>query len=227
MAALESSPPPDRDAGRNKFKPAAGLLLALALPFIPLGRWLAPGDAIPALLAREAVWWGYAGIILAWLLLVEVRPLGSIGFRAPTWRTFAFALATAILLTAVMVVHFAVIVPALHLNGGVAIKVREQIMHTPYWYRVLMVLRAAVVEEILFRAYLIEKVRQLTGSWTAAATVSVIAFTAAHLSGSGMVHLIPVFCAAVIFALLYVWRRDTPSNMIAHFLADGAGFLTA
>jgi hypothetical protein len=27
--------------------------------------------------------------------------------------------------------------------------------------------------------------------------------------------------------LLYVWRRDTPCNMIAHFLADGAGFLTA
>jgi hypothetical protein len=26
--------------------------------------------------------------------------------------------------------------------------------------------------------------------------------------------------------LLYVWRRDLPSNMLAHFLADAAGFLT-
>jgi hypothetical protein len=31
---------------------------------------------------------------------------------------------------------------------------------------------------------------------------------------------------ALVFALLYVWRRDLPSNMLAHFLADAAGFLT-
>lgn len=37
-------------------------------------------------------------------------------------------------------------------------------MNTPYWYGILLVLRAAVTEEILFRGYLIEKVRQLSGS---------------------------------------------------------------
>jgi membrane protease YdiL (CAAX protease family) len=98
-------------------------------------------------------------------------------------------------------------------------------MQRPFWYRFLMVLRAAVVEEILFRAYLMEKVRELTGSWLAAIVLSVVAFTYAHLSGWGVVHLVPVFGAAVVFALLYVWRRDTVSNVIAHFLTDGVGFL--
>jgi membrane protease YdiL (CAAX protease family) len=65
----------------------------------------------------------------------------------------------------------------------------------------------------------------LTGSWVAAILLSVVTFTFAHLSGWGVVHLIPVFGAAVVFALLYVWRRDTPSNIIAHFLTDGMGFL--
>ena len=29
----------------------------------------------------------------------------------------------------------------------------------------------------------------------------------------------------MILALLYVGRRDLPSNILAHFLTDGAGFL--
>lgn len=210
-----------------RLKPGIGLLIALCLPFLPLGRWVAPGDTIPALLAREAVWWGYAAVIIVWLLWVENKPLSSIGFRVPTWRTLAFAVVAAVVMTGIMIVHFALLVPVLHLNPDFAIKVREHIMQTPYWYRVLMVLRAAVVEEILFRSYLMEKIHQLTGNWGAAIVVSVIAFTYAHLSGWGAVHLIPVFGAAIVFALLYVWRRDTPCNMIAHFLTDGAGFLTA
>jgi membrane protease YdiL (CAAX protease family) len=217
----------DPARGGERWAAAAGLTIALVLPLLPLGRWLASGDAIPALLLREAVWWSYAGIVVAWLLMVEGKPLSSIGLRRPTWRTFAYALAAAMVVTGIMIAHFALIVPALHLNGAKAIDVRAQIMRTPYWYRILLVLRAAVVEELLFRAYMMEKVRQLTGSWLAAIVVSVVAFTAAHFSGWGVVHLIPVFGAAIVFALLYRWRRDTPSNVMAHFMTDAAGFLTA
>jgi len=99
------------------------------------------------------------------------------------------------------------------------------ILSQPYWFRVLLVVRAAAVEEVLFRGYMIEKVRQLTGSAVLAIAVSVITFTWAHYGGWGPVQLIPVFGAGVIFAVLYVWRRDLPSNMLAHFLTDGAGFL--
>lgn len=99
-------------------------------------------------------------------------------------------------------------------------------MDTPYWYRFLLVLRAAVTEEILFRGYIIEKVRQLTRSTLLAIIVSVAAFTSAHLHGWGPVQLISVGAAAVVLAVLYVWRRDLPSNMLAHFLTDAAGFLT-
>jgi membrane protease YdiL (CAAX protease family) len=153
--------------GGERWAAAAGLTIALVLPLLPLGRWLAPGDAIPALLLREAVWWSYAGIVVAWLLMVEGKPLSSIGLRRPTWRTFAYALAAAMVVTGILIAHFALIVPALHLNGAKAIDVRAQIMRTPYWYRILLVLRAAVVEELLFRAYMMEKVRQLTGIWLA------------------------------------------------------------
>jgi membrane protease YdiL (CAAX protease family) len=29
----------------------------------------------------------------------------------------------------------------------------------------------------------------------------------------------------IILTVLYIWRRSLPANMIAHWVADGAGFL--
>ena len=43
----------------------------------------------------------------------------------------------------------------------------------------------------------------------------------------GPVHLIAVGGGGFVFALLYIWRKDLPSNMIAHFLADAVGLLTS
>jgi membrane protease YdiL (CAAX protease family) len=192
---------------------------------LPIGRWIAPGDSIPALLSREAIWWLYATAVLLWLGLVEQLPISSIGLRRPTWKSLVFAVLGAVALVFVFAIHFGVIVRIFHLDAAAAMEQQRIILSRPYWYRVILVLRAAVVEEILFRGYIIEKVRQLTGSGSLAIALSVLAFTCAHFAGWGLVHLIPVFCSAIILALLYVWRRDLPSNMLAHFLTDGAGFL--
>ena len=202
-----------------------GLTAAIILPLLPIGKWIAPGDSMRALMIREGVWWCYGAAVIAWLHFAERLPVGSIGLRRPTYKTLLFAVLGAAALVAVFVLHSVVIVPAFHLNMSTTVAVRNQILARPYWYRLLLVLRAAVVEEILFRGYMIEKVRQLTGSTLLAITVSVATFTFAHLRGWGLVQLIPVFGGGVILALLYVWKRDLPSNMLAHFLTDGVGFL--
>jgi membrane protease YdiL (CAAX protease family) len=202
-----------------------GLLFVLIVPQLPVGHWIAPGATMPAMLVREAVWWLYAVAVILWLLDEEGLPVSSIGLRRPTWKTLWLALFAFVLLLAVFVIQQAVIIPMFHLDGSMANAQRAAMLKTPYWYRVLLVLRAAVVEEILFRGYLIEKVRQVTGSWLLAVLVSVLAFTCAHLSSWGAVHLIAVGGAAVILAVFYVWKRDLPANMIAHFLIDGTGFL--
>ena len=202
-----------------------GLLFALVASLTPIGHWIAPGATLGAMLTREALWWFYAVALLIWLLQVEKLPPQSIGLRPPTGKTVGFGLLGFVALLAVFVVHYTVFIPQFHLGPNGAAAERNLIMATPYWLRVVTVLRAAVVEEIIFRGYLIEKVRQITGSTLLAVLVSVAAFTLAHLSGWGMVHLIPVFGTAVVLALLYVWKRDLGANMIAHFLIDGMGFL--
>jgi uncharacterized protein len=202
-----------------------GLMAAIVVPLLPIGRWIAPGHSLAALLSRELLWWIYAAAVSLWLTRVERLPVRSVGFRRSTWKTLAFAVLAAAALLAVMTFHYAVIVRVFHLDTAAALHQQQMILSLPFWVRVLIVLRAAVVEEILFRGYIIEKVRQITSSSALAVAISVVAFAAAHFAGWGLVQLIPVAGGALILALLYVWRRDLPSNMLAHFLTDGAGFL--
>lgn len=176
-------------------------------------------------MGREVFWWMFAAAVLLWLVFVERLPLSSIGFRWPTWKTFLFAVIGAATVLFVMILHMGVIVRVFHLDTTTILAQQRVILSQPYWFRVLLVLRAAVVEEVLFRGYMIEKVRQLTGSAALAIAVSVLTFAGAHYAGWGAVQLIPVFGAGMILALLYVSRRDLPSNILAHFLTDGAGFL--
>jgi len=200
-----------------------GLLIAIGVPELGLGKRLAPGGDVASLLIHEAVWWVLIAVVLGYVLLVERQPLSSLGFKKPSWKTFVFAVPVAILVVAIIMVSYAVVFPALGLkaNGGAMTK----IMATPLWYRFLLVTRAAVAEEIIYRAYPIERVSGLTGSRAAGVAFSTAAFTLAHLSYWGWAQLIPVAAGGLVFALFYLWRRDVVSNMIAHFLADGSGFL--
>jgi uncharacterized protein len=203
-----------------------GLAATLAFDLFPIPNWLVHGDSIGRLVTREGIYWAFTLAVLLWLTLAERLPLKSIGFLRPSWKGVGIGILIGIAITAIMVVQFAVIVPLFHLSTVAILARKQAIMSTPYWYRILLVLRAAVTEEILFRGYLIEKIRQLSRSTALAVVVSVATFTFAHLGGWGPVQLISVSGAALVLALVYVWRHDLPSNMLAHFLADAAGFLT-
>jgi membrane protease YdiL (CAAX protease family) len=218
---------PQKEQGRRQAEILGfcGLVLALALGVLPLSTWLVHGNSVGHLLAGDAIVWSCAVIILLWLTLVERLPLSSIGFRRPSWKGILFGILAAIVLTAIQVIQFAVIIPMFHLSTAAIMARQQAILDTPYWYRVELVLRAAFTEEVLFRGYLIEKVRQLFKSTALAVIVSVAAFTYAHLGPWGPVQLIAVSAGGLVFALLYVWRKDLPSNMLAHFLSDAAGFL--
>jgi uncharacterized protein len=212
---------------RAKTLALCGLAGVLAFAVFPMPAWLVHGDTMGQLLAGEAVVWGFTAIVLLWLRYAERLPLSFIGFRPLTWKGIVIGIVGALVLTAIQVLQFAVIIPLFHLDTGAIMARRQSIMNTPYWYRILLVLRAAITEEVIYRGYLIEKVRQLWKSTTAAVILSVAAFTYSHLGGWGPVQLIAVGGGGLVFALLYIWRKDLPSNMIAHFLADAAGFLTS
>jgi membrane protease YdiL (CAAX protease family) len=222
-----SAEPPD--AGRPELNrnragivvPCVGLLIALVLPELPLGRLTASAMSMRDNMVIEAIAVPFAitAILLVYILFVERRSVSSIGLRLPTWKSFAFGIAVAVILVVGGVVTISVLFPALHRHISPA--AIANLLHTPWWFRLLLATRAAVFEEVCYRGYMIERVQELTGRKWIALAVSVAAFTYFHLSYFGWAYLIFVGFGGVVLGLYYIWRRDLASNMVAHFLADG------
>jgi len=216
----------DVRTGRRPLWPAlVGLALAAIFCLANLPHLIVPGETSAAYIGRESFYWIFAGILLFWLTRVEKEKLSAIGLRWAGWRTVPLGIATGIIVTALLVLNAAVVIPMFGLDMSKIAATHAKLVGQPYWFRVELVIRAAVTEEILFRGFLIEHVRRLTGSTLLAVIVSVVFFTYSHLSGWGVVQLIPVCAAGIVFALLYVWKRNLPANMLGHFIADAVGFL--
>ncbi len=200
-----------------------GLALGMALPSLGVGHWIAPGSDLGSMAVREGVFWAITGALVFHATRVEGHPLASLGFRRPTISTLVWGVVFGLLITAMFVAIGTMVLSWLHLRGNVA--AARPLFTAPLWFRVLLVFRAAVTEEILYRAYPIERIEALSHSRLLAAGVSVVGFALAHLEYWGPVQLLFVAPAGVVLAGLYLWRRDILCNMLAHFVTDGIGLL--
>lgn len=190
---------------------------------LPLGGWLIPGNTFYAQVGREGFFWLLTFLLIGYILVVERLPLSSIGLIRPTWKTVVFGVVGAIVMVAGMAAIYMLIFPALGISGNEA--VMADIKSTPVWFRVLLILRAAVFEEIFYRGFVIERLTELARLRWLAALISFVAFTLAHLGLWGWAHLMIAGFGGLVLTALYLLRRDLASNMIAHFLTDAVGFL--
>jgi uncharacterized protein len=194
-----------------------GLLIALGIPeavvlFLPHG------------LARsETIFWALTALVLLYVLFVEKRPLSSIGFRKPRFSTFGWAIVAAVVSVLGIGLIYGVVFRMLHLQPNTAAMTR--LLALPWGIRLLLVLRAAIFEEIVYRGYAIERLTELTGNRTLAAVIALILFTVAHAQYWGFAQLLIAGFGGLVLTILYLWRRDLACNMLAHFLTDGSGFL--
>jgi membrane protease YdiL (CAAX protease family) len=154
--------------------------------------------------------------------MAERRPLSSIGFRAPGIMDLVLGLVFGIGAVLGIGVIFAIILPALHLS--VAQKITS-LFQMPFWFRVLLVTRAAFVEEIAFRGYGFERLSELTRNKWFAALATCALFTLAHYSGGGWGQVIIAAWGGVVLTALYLWRRNLWANILCHWVTDGVGFL--
>jgi membrane protease YdiL (CAAX protease family) len=200
-----------------------GTILILIIFQLPLGGYLVRGNGFGAEIGREAVFWALTFILVGYVLFIEGRPLSSVGLIRPTWKTVVFGVGGAFVMVAGMAVIYTVVFPALGLPTNEA--TMSAIKSMPLWFRALLILRAAVFEEIYYRGFMIERLAELTRLPWLAALISLAAFTFAHLSGWGWAHLMVAAFGGAVLTGLYLFRRDLASNMIAHFLTDGVGFL--
>ena len=210
--------------GRSRVASIVGLTIALGAPFVlPL----LPGanhqnignagqDAV--IVAFE---WAVALALLAIVLFWERLPLGSIGFRRLTRRDLP---AIAI----VFVAMYAALVAAatvLHGNAGPG-ATAAQIAAVPLALRVAMFLTAGFCEELMLRAYTIERLGSLTGKLWIGGVVSVVVFTLGHVPRYGFSHeLVNVAIIAIALAFLYVRTRNFWACATVHAVIDFFGLI--
>jgi membrane protease YdiL (CAAX protease family) len=186
-----------------------GLLVFLGFPFLlqllPLTYMLG-----------ELGFWLLLLVMILWIYFVEKRTITSIGWKKLTIKTVFVAIGLGFVLF--IVFGFANVVIqklGLELNQEIAKMISSKSIPVLF----LLVLRAAVVEEVLYRAYAFERINELTKSKWVAGLVPLIMFMLVHLSW-GIGHLLFIFVAGGLLTLMYVSKRNLALNIIAHFTVD-------
>lgn len=208
--------------GTRRVQIIVGLLIALALPFAHLGELGMRYAGLGPLWSGEVLWWVLFALILAYVLIVERKPLSSIGYRTPGVWDIVLGIVAAFVSVMGIGFLFAVVLPALHLSFAHKM---GTLLSTPFFFRALLVTRAAFVEETAFRGYGFERITELTGSKLLAALVTFALFTLAHYSGGGLAQVLIAAWGGLVLTVLYVWRRNLWANILCHWLTDGAAFL--
>ena len=174
----------------------------------------------------EIFWWALVVLLLSYVRCVERRPLTSIGFHKPGVWNILIGIAAGIVFLASLAGIYFVLFPYLHFKEDPQVaRVMSQMLAKPQWWRLTLILRGAIGEEILFRGYAIERLRELTGRFSIAGILSCTVFAFEHVGVWGWGHLLIAGSAGVILTLLYIWRRNLWVNMIAHFVPDAIGLL--
>jgi CAAX protease family protein len=213
---------------RSRIASAVGLLIALGSSFVlPL----LPGQSqqrINDVRQDEVVLvfeWIVAIAILAIVLLWERLPLRSIGFRTPGWRDFG---ALVVALVGILVAGGAFAALAHSSGDRIAGATLAQIAALPLALRIALFLTAGFCEELMFRAYAVERLAAFTGRLWVGGVASVVLFTLGHLPRYGFsLALVGVLMVACILTALYLWRRNFWLCAIVHATVDAMGLVLA
>jgi len=89
----------------------------------------------------------------------------------------------------------------------------------------LVTLLVGLWEELVFRGFLMPRLRRATGSWAVAVVLSTTVFAVPHLIDQVAAALVPVTVLSLMFSLVTIWRRSIVPAVVAHTLFDFGMFL--
>ena len=186
-----------------------GLMIALALPAFATFR-IGFTDALAAVALAATPW-----LTILWVLVVERESLGSIGLARPRWLDGVVGLAGA-------GANAAISAGVTLLFAKLGIRetqsaLMERLLDGPGLLLVALVTNGALLTEISFRAYTIERLSSLLGgNYRIAALAQVVVTTAIFLVGRGWVHGVVWLADDVVFTLFYLKTRNTLACIVAH-----------
>jgi membrane protease YdiL (CAAX protease family) len=175
-------------------------------------------DRTEALLGLTLLWL-LAGALLLVIRRGEHSPWRSVGIRPTPLRWILAALTVGValaLLVPLLSVVAARLLPATGDGGIVAVTTS-----LPWTVILLAVVTAAVTEELLFRAYPVERLLAGTGSRAVAVALPLASFTVTHAQGWAVAHVVGVVMPlGLALSALYLWRRNLLVVVLAHLVTD-------
>ncbi len=198
-----------------------GLGIALFGPLIiTVNKRLAKNEF--SVLVSKLILWVLVALVGFIIFFGENESLISIGFKKLTYETFLIGFIGGIGSMVIMgLSHFIF----KKIGPNKTENTYGELTKLSNNHRVLIVLTAAVVEEILYRGYAIERLSLFTNHIWFAGIISTLFFTAAHVFRWSLRHLIPVFLTGLFLAFLYILEKDIIACIIAHLIVDAVAFI--
>jgi membrane protease YdiL (CAAX protease family) len=217
----------DAFSARSRVAGSTGLALALGAPFL-LAFLPRHGRQRITDVRQDAQLVAFEWLVSVTLIIIVLRwerlPLRSIGFRVPRWPDIAAMLVTVI----GIVVGGGLFVLATHSTdpGKLAGATPAEIATVPLALRIALFITAGFCEELMFRAYAIERLAMFTGKLWLGGLIAAVLFTLGHLARYGFsLPLIGVFIISCFLTGLYLWRRNIWLCAMIHGAADAMGLV--
>ena len=193
-----------------------GLLLALfGIPLIGELDFATRFDVstVGAYLVSDLTKWAVVAGLIALVVFWEDRPLASIGLEIPDIRQIAVAIGVGLGAVVLGLLATGAAVIALSMGQPAALSAVGQL---PLWVKVILVVTAAITEELVWRSYPIERLTELTGRVWVGAAVSAVVFLAIHFPMWGLIGAIPQAVFTLALVGVYVWSRNVVVSIITH-----------
>jgi membrane protease YdiL (CAAX protease family) len=189
----------------------------------PAQRLLGAPGRLPRQALEQLAMWVLLVAVLWVVLVLEGRPLASIGLRPFAWSSIGWGIALAALLMWVV----APIGPRLSAKLGLAgfEAGLASFATLPLWLKIVAVLGGGVVEETLFRGFAIERLAEASGSYLLAAASTLVFFALLHLPMWGWGPVLSISISGAVLTAFYVSRQDLLANIVAHTIVDAMGLI--
>jgi uncharacterized protein len=196
-----------------------GLFIALVLPCIFTSIRLTGLEPMAGAVVKESLYW------FSFILLLLVARYGEQEAIAPPAGSSAVKTAGIGLLVAIGLISINI---AYRIAYHVITKspppheaAMDQFLVYPVWLKLLMVVRAGVIEETFFRAYGISRIQQLSGNKYIAIILPLVVFSLGHYSYGTFNHVFGAFFLGLLLTLSYLKTKNLAANIIGHTVYDG------
>ena len=202
-----------------------GLVLALVLPvLVPLVFTYflkAPFSRNTDInfILREGVMWFLLLAVLVNVKYGEQKPLVLPGLEQKWYQTLGFS-ALVIIGMVLSGIIFSILVALITHKLPEHENLMSMVRQYPVWKKLIICIRAGIMEEICFRAYGISRLRQLTGNENLSITIPVVLFGLGHSAYGTVNHVLAATVLGIVLTIFYLKTKNLLANMIGHAAFD-------